>query len=268
MISHRKEFLIDGYTANLSVYLWEGSDEFEYNTNRPIILICPGGGYAMVSKREGDPIAFSFLAAGFQVAVLDYSVAPAEYPVALLQLAAATAYLRENALTWNADPDKIIVCGFSAGGHLAANLAVAWNDPKLRDASGHSNSMLKPNGLILGYPVISSGEYGHQDSFKNLLGSRYEKKRASLSLENLVTGNTPKTFIWHTYSDNVVPVQNTLLFVDALCKNGVEVESHIYPKGCHGLALANELTTTHGGGALEKDVESWMQLAITWVRHL
>ena len=272
MIYKKIEIKVPGYeeTAYLYTYFMENSPEMHQDRTRPLVLICPGGGYSMTSDREAEPIAMQYLAKGYQAAVLRYSVAPARYPTALLQLAEAVAYIRIHAAEYHIASDKIAVQGFSAGGHLAASLGVFWNKAFISDTLKVMPEMVKPNGLILSYPVITSGEYAHQDSFKCLLGEEFlnDVKREEQSLEKQVSENTPKTFLWHTDKDELVPVENSILFYQRLHKYGVPVEMHIYPEGEHGLALANEETSHEDGSGVQNECQSWIDLACRWMQTL
>lgn len=255
--------------AKLYLYLLDKSPELGMGDKRPLIFICPGGGYAMTSDREAEMIAMQFLAAGFHAAVLRYSVAPARYPTALLQVASSFKFLRENAEELHIDPDKIVIEGASAGGHLAASYSVFWKKKSfLAEALGTTAEMLKPNGLMLSYPVITSGEKSHHDSMRNLLGDRYEELVEEMSLENQVDENTPPTFLWHTAEDNAVPVENSVLFFSALHAHNIPAELHIYPFGPHGLGLANELTASPDGYGIQKECQTWVELAKTWMANL
>ena len=251
--------------ASLYTYFLDSSVEMRPDEKRPVILICPGGGYGMTSDREAEPIAMQFLAMGYHAAVLRYSCSPAEYPVALLQVANAVLFFKEHANEYHIDSDKIILQGSSAGGHLAASYGVFWNRDFLKETLNVIDSeSLRPAGLILSYPVITSGEYTHQVSFQNLLGDRYEDLKAELSLEKQVSADTPPTFLWHTMTDNTVPVENSVLFFMALKNAGIPAELHIYPQGVHGLSLANYETQSIKGIGIQKECQSWIKLAQTW----
>lgn len=236
------------------------------NRKTPLVLICPGGGYAMTSNREAEPIALQFNSMRYQAAVLRYSCAPAVYPTALCEVAQSVKLIREHAEDWNVDAEKIIVMGFSAGGHLAASYGVFWNESWLTEKMQCDKQLLKPNGLVLCYPVISSKEeIAHQDSIKNLLGESYPEMKEQVSLEDKVGKHTPKTFLWHTFTDPVVPFWNSFRFAEALGKAGVPMEYHLYPQGGHGLSLANEQTANEEGKGVEKVCQSWVPLLRSWM---
>jgi len=257
-----------GLCAKLVTYFQDRSPDLRITT-RPVVLICPGGGYNYTSDREAEPLALQFVAMGYHAAVLRYSTAPARFPQALQQLAQAVRLLRENAEEWGIDPNRIVVQGASAGGHLAASLGVFWNRPFLTEALGVPAEAIRPNGMILCYPVITSGEKAHQGSFASLLGVAAEEpeKRSFVSLETQVFAQTPPTFLWHTATDQAVPVENSLLFFHALKAAGVPVEMHIYPVGAHGLSLATEETESPRGTGVQKECESWLGLARDWMYY-
>lgn len=256
--------------AKLVTYIQEYSPSLAIDT-RPLVLVCPGGGYRYTSDREAETIALQFLAMGYHAAVLRYSCEPAHYPTALYEIADAMVLIRKNAEEWHVDPDKIIVQGCSAGGHLAASLGMFWDEDFLAEGIGlkkEEKELLRPNGMLLCYPVITSGEFAHRGSFETLLGDREAELADQLSLEKRVSEKTPRAFVWHTFSDRSVPVENSLLLVSALKKAGIPTEFHMYPRGEHGLALANRLTQASDGKALQEECSSWISLAATWLAHL
>ena len=272
MIHKKIEIKARGMEAvgNLYTYFLDSSIEMRPNEKRPVILLCPGGGYEMTSDREAEPMAMQFLAMGYHVAILRYSVCPVRYPAALLQVAESVLYLKKHAEEYHIDPEKIVLQGCSAGGHLAANYGIAWNSPFLTKLMGMENDpeRLRVAGLLLCYPVITSGEKAHEESFRNLLGEQYEEKKEELSLENQVTPDTPPTFLWHTATDETVPVENSLYFFQACLQQGVSAELHIYPVGGHGLSLANEETCRANGIGVQKECQSWIGLAQTWLEEI
>lgn len=254
--------------TKLYTYLLDNSKEINPDGVRPVVVICPGGGYAMTSDREAEALAVKFMAMGYHAAVLRYSCAPAVYPTALMELATVVSLLRNNAREWNIDKDKIILQGSSAGGHLAASYGVFWKEAFLAEAVHTDTRQLRPNGLILSYPVITSGKYAHRGSFQNLLGERYEELLEKMSLEKQVTEDTPKTFIWHTFPDDCVPAENSLLFVMALKEKNIPTEFHLYPVGGHGLGLATRETACPDGYGIQEECQSWIPLAETWLKNI
>lgn len=257
--------------ATLRSYITARTDGYSYlYQKRPAIIICPGGGYAGVADYvEGEPIALQFMASGMNAFVLDYSTAPVRFPAALLELSKSVAHVRKNASEYNIDPDKIIVCGFSAGGHLAASLGVYWKQPFIQRFLGFDNNENQPNGMILGYPVLSNKNgIAHLGSMQNLLG-KYpdEKEIAMFGLEDNITDLVPPAFLWHTSDDMAVDVQNSMLFATALRQHDIKFELHIYPTGDHGLGLANDVTASHLG-QIKPACQNWIDMAVRFVKDL
>lgn len=257
--------------TRLTTYIQEHYKEIDIET-RPLVLICPGGAYAYTSPREGEALAFQFLSMGYHAAVLNYSCAPAVYPTALTELAYSIKLIREHAEEWHVNPRQVIVLGCSAGGHLTASMGVFWEEDFLAKALGVTDKeLLRPDGLILCYPVITSGEFAHRGSIENLLGIGEEELIegknpliGKMALENQVSSKTPPAFIWATFTDGAVPVENSLMFVSALRRAGVPTEFHMYPCGGHGLSLATYLT---GSRAVQEEVTSWIKLVHTWIEN-
>lgn len=251
--------------AKLCTYILETSDELMIK-KRPLILLCPGGGYEYTSDREADPLAIQFLAMGYHVAILRYSCAPAVYPTALLEAAQAMKLIHEHAEEWKVEKEKIFVQGCSAGGHLAASLGVFWHEKWLAEKTGVPNDILRPAGLILCYPVITSGEYAHRGSFENLLRGQYtEEMLERVSLEKQVTAQMPPVFLWHTYTDDTVPVENSLFLVQAMRKYNIATEFHMYPVGGHGLSTCSLQSANAAGYGVQEECASWLSLVKTWL---
>jgi acetyl esterase/lipase len=255
--------------ARLSLYILDNSEEMDIHQKRPIIIVCPGGGYEMTSDREAESIAMKYLGMNYHACVLRYSLTPNRFPQALLELGTVIKYLNEKKEAYNIDTDNIFINGFSAGGHLGASYGVLWNKDFVSDYVKIEKEKLKPKGLILGYPVITADTtYMHSGSFENLLGEDYENKKDELSLENQVSEDTPPTFLWHTANDNVVPVENSLLFATALSRYKIPFELHIYPRGEHGLALANETTAGINKQYFQEECQNWIELVAVWLRNV
>ena len=197
--------------------------------------------------------------------MLNYSVAPAGWPAAVCELSKAVAYVRKIADRNNIDKEKIFICGFSAGGHLAASLGVHYNHPDVLKFSEVAPGENKPTGVILGYPVITAElEKTHCGTIENFVAGRNEVLPLA-SLENYVDKNTPNMFIWHTFSDKAVPVINSLRLAKALDENGVKFELHIYPDGPHGLSTGDEITCRKE--LCVPAVTNWIDMSIRWINE-
>ena len=237
----------------LTVYLRDCVETMPQAMERPLVLVVPGGGYTHLSAREGDPVALQFAAAGYHTAVLTYSVGEgAQNYQPLRQLNEALALLRQNAGEWHILPDKIAVCGFSAGGHLALSGAVL-NIPG-------ETAQQRPNAVILGYPVVTAGEFAHRGSFIRLAGSEDAAAQQVFTLEDQVNSDTPPVFVWHTMEDQTVPVENTLLLLTALRRAGVPCEAHLFEKGRHGTSIS-----TAEMDAASAHRHHWVELALEWL---
>jgi acetyl esterase/lipase len=242
------------------------------------VIVCPGGGYTILSPREDEVVAAQYLAAGFATFILHYSVKEnAKNFQPLKEAALAIKYVRENAAHYNVDPDYVFIAGFSAGGHLAASAGVLWDHPAVAEVLGTEDTRVaRPTGMILSYPVITTGEYTHVHSAQRLCGKfdkdpivTYTREEADqFSLELHVKENTPPTFLWHTAADQAVPVENSLLFASALSRAKVPFELHIFPEGRHGLSLCNDQTASGSEKNLVPHNECWIDLATRWAREL
>ena len=223
-IINQKIKSIDGSDAQLIGYILDDNLDSKGLQNRPAILILPGGGFLRVSNREAEPVAMKFAAEGFHTFVLRYSLTPSTYPTQLLEAAEAMSLIRKNAKEWHVDAQKVAIIGFSAGGHVAANLATSVSD-EVEEANGYAADDVRPNALMLAYPVISAGKYAHKPTFDRLFGEVSNEERTELvnklSLENHVDRKTPPVFVWQTITDQTVPVENSIMFVNACVEAGV-----------------------------------------------
>ncbi|WP_160036485.1 alpha/beta hydrolase [Paenibacillus sp. An7] len=248
-------YAAEGYEADrptLRAYLAEGA--------KSAVIVCPGGGYGHLADHEGEPVAKWLNEAGISAFVLKYRISPHKEPAPLADARRAIQYVRAHAEEYGIDKNRIAMLGFSAGGHLTANAGTSWvpgaEDPKGEDPVASESSKL--DAMILCYPVITMEDYGHLGSREALLG-----KGASSDLiqkysnEKQVFKETPPAFIWHTYADEAVPVQNSLAMSMALSESRVPHELHVFEEGRHGIGLAEEFAETTG---------KWKELCITWLR--
>lgn len=254
------------YAASITAYLQDNSEEISASRRRPAIIICPGGGYVFRSARESEPIALALLARGYQVFILNYSV-NVPYPAQLLEAAAAVALVRKNAEEFHVLPNAISIMGFSAGGHVAATLGTLWHEDIISETLGTTPSEVRPDAMILCYPVITGGENAHRGSFDIVSGGDANLVQ-KLSLETAVDQDTVPTFIWHTRTDASVPVENTLLFANALTAHNVLYEMHIFPDGPHGLALATQETISPHADRLNPHVAQWFDLCDKFLKTM
>lgn len=249
--------------ARLIGYLRDETESMPAYNIRPVVLIFPGGGYEHCSVREGDPVAMQFLQAGYQVFVLSYTTAPPPLRWApLMDAAGALLHLRRNASQLRIDPSKIAVCGFSAGGHLAASAAILWDAEPLRRTLDISGKEARPDAVILAYPVITSGAFAHQGSMDRLAGDD-KALRAMFSLEKHVQQDLPPFFLWHTADDATVPVQNSLLLAQALTEHHVSYELHVFPHGKHGSSICTREVNTPNSHA-----SVWVPLCTRWLAEI
>lgn len=240
---HKTEIYDGASDVTLEIMVHAKSQELTQK-RRPAMVVFPGGGYEFTSDREAEPIASAYFAAGYNCFTLRYICGPkAAIANPLYDAAAAIAHVRMNAEEYCIDPGKISVIGFSAGGHLAGFISTQWHRADIAEKLGIDNELCKPNAAILSYPVITTNVPTHKGSFDNLLGAdRDQALNATANLDDLVDGRTCPCFIWHTATDEAVPVANSFAFARALTEHKVDCEVHIFPRGPHGLSRATAET--------------------------
>ncbi len=267
-----KEFLLSEQYPDASLTAFVCGQTLKIEP-RPAIIICPGGGYRKLVEHEKEPIVKFFLAKGFNAYLLKYSINEAAVNYApLIEAALAIKLVRERAQADNTDPHKIYILGFSSGGHLAASAGTLWNIKEVRDAVGVTDGSAqeginRPDGMILSYPVITGEKCGHKPSFQVLSGHEdvTQEDIDRFSLEKHVDSTTPPAFIWHTFADQGVLVENTLLFINAMAAAKVPFEAHIFPTGIHGISLCTKETANGNPDKIVPHAECWSELAVKWV---
>ena len=230
------------------------------DANKTAIIVCPGGGYArLASGHEGNEVAEAFNKIGVTVFVLKYrlpfdSCMTNKEIVPLQDLQQTIKLVRDRAAGFDINPSMLGVIGFSAGGHLASTGITKFSESYIENTS---NTSLRPDFAILGYPVISmDSAICHKGSRDNLLGKKAAAAKLNLfSSDMQVTAQTPPTFLVHASDDKSVPVENSIRFYQALIKNKVNAELHIYQNGGHGFGLHNATTS-----------DAWFERATTWMR--
>lgn len=242
---------------------------------RGAMVVLAGGGYLFqANDREGEPVAISYFAAGYNCFLVNYSVNEnAAFPTPVVDVSRAIVHIRRNAEEYNVDPERVYVIGFSAGGHLAASIGAFWNEEWARSDEDMTEGENRPTAVLTCYPVITGDkQYYHHDSFMRLLGYPIGKQDATkeeldrYSVEKHISEKTVPAFIWHTFEDTCVPVENSLMYAKALKEKGIHFEMHIYPKGDHGLALANRQTWWGADILDDPHVATWFSDSLEFLK--
>jgi len=226
------------------------------------IVICPGGGYGGLADHEGSQYARWLNEQGIAGFVLKYRLGSAGYrhPAMLQDAARALRIVRSRAEEWKLDPKRIGIMGSSAGGHLASTLVTHFDAGKPDASDPVERVSSRPDLGILCYPVISMGEHTHQGSKNNLLGKDPSPELVKLlSNELQVTKDTPPCFIWHTWEDKGVKIENALSFANALQAAGVRFDLHVYERGPHGLGLGTREWQPEKRHPWTRDCEFWLK---------
>ena len=225
---------------------------------RPAVLVIPGGGYGSVCEStEGSPIAKRFTELGYHAFVLDYRTAPHRFPAPQLDAMRAIKMIRSNAGEWRVDPDRVYVCGFSAGGHLAASLGTLCDELDASAGDKADNFSARPDAMILCYGVLAFEDWSHIGTQSNLLGENFKSIRHEYSTVKKVTAQTPPAFLMHTIMDQVVSYRNSVEFAEAMARNNVPCRLELYNWGDHGMLLGKNT-----------DVESWTAQAYAFLEEL
>lgn len=250
----------------LNTYCPENYDEYSKGRLRKVLIILPGGGYQYISMREAEPIALQYTSEDIAAFVLEYSVGEFVFPTPIDEVLAALLFIKDNALKYHVDKNDISLLGFSAGGHLAASTIMYSLKDDLLKLFNCKNEDIKFAALLLGYPVINCEEFSEfNTSSARCLDDPVLQEL--FSIEKHVTEQFPNTFIFLTSQDRLVPPYNSLSFAQALVDKNVPVELHMYPLGNHGLALADNNTTSSFNKTDYPDVHTWIKHSIYFLRH-
>ncbi|MBE7068864.1 MAG: alpha/beta hydrolase [Clostridiales bacterium] len=270
----QKEYGLKGGKVDCYLVDYPGDVREQFpDWKRPAVIVVPGGGYGMVSKREAEPVALNFLARGFHAFVLYYTVGGENglpYPEQLIELGATVDYVKKHADEFEINKDEVFAVGFSAGGHLTANLAVEYKT--VGEKAGQPLDC-KPTAVGLSYPVISK-IHGHQGSYENLLYGYSDEAKAellkTLNLDEAVDETTAPAFIWTTAKDTCVPPDNALRFALALDKYGIDYELHVYPRCNHGKSTGdleiNYYTGENGTIDDHRKIAQWLENCASFFR--
>ncbi|MDR0948428.1 MAG: alpha/beta hydrolase [Lachnospiraceae bacterium] len=263
--------------ATLTVYLLDSPSKAINAKPRPLVLICPGGGYMYISDREAEPVALRFASMGYHAAILRYGVLT-PHPAPVRELAASVLLAKQAAASWNVDDRSILLCGFSAGGHMCALYSVYWNQPLLCDFFDRPPLDFQVAACILGYPVtdyVAMADTPKAPAIQDYC-NRAEQAMfgtAPLTLDVLKAvsptllagGQIPPTFLWATTQDELVPVLQSTGYLHALAANKIPFEAHIFESGPHGLVLADASTAVHAY-QVNTDAAVWILLLQSWLK--
>ena len=237
----------------LDCYILNSGLKLGQEMARPAVVICPGGGYVYLSPREAEPVAMAYAAKGIHAFVLNYSLGwDIKGFTPLQEMDWALGLIREHAAEWNVNPDKILVCGFSAGGHLAFASGILGKE--------------KPNGMILGYPAVNMSGEGSELMAMLLTGKQVpsEEEKIWLNPVSEVTKEAPPLFMFTTGEDAMTR-KMTLELAMAYEKQGLLYEYHVFQKGPHGYSLANEACADGSSQVLNAHVAKWLDLSVEWL---
>ncbi len=243
--------------ATLEGYILDCDITLGLETNRPAIIVCPGGGYVYCSPREAEPIALGYASMGYHAFILRYSTGRNAAGFAPLEeIDWAIGYLREHSEEWHIDPEKILTCGFSAGGHLALAAGVLAKN--------------KPNGMILGYPVASVIRYKGADFMFQLLTGKTDYTDEDIELFDLpskITTDTPPVFMVATAEDMLTP-GGVLAVANKYTELGMHYELHIFQHGPHGMGLGTEVSADGSSQVLNSAFAHWQPLSSEWIKKV
>lgn len=241
---------LEGYILDCELTLGQESE-------RPAVIVCPGGGYLYCSPREAEPVALAYAARGMHAFILRYSTGRAAGDFApLKEISWVVGYLREHAKEWHIDPEKIISCGFSAGGHLALAAGVLADN--------------RVNAMILGYPATSMPNIPGADMMLKLLAGKNEVTDADaerFELISKVDKNSPPAFIVATAEDMLTSF-GALPLARRYSDLNMGYELHVFQHGPHGYSLANEVTADGSSQVLNPSFAKWLDMSVSWINKI
>lgn len=227
--------------------------------NGTAVILCPGGGYSFLSNdREGQQYAAWLSTLGITTFILKSRLQEWGHPAPLQDVLRAIRLVRSRAAEFGVNPQRIGVMGSSAGGHLAASASTLWDHADGRTGAALDAVNARPDFAVLVYPVITMTDpAAHAGSRKALLGERPDAALLALmSVDKQVSAATPPTLLLHTQGDKAVPVDNSILYYQALTRAGVPAELYVFEQGGHGIAMVDGLGTA---SAWPRRAEDWLR---------
>lgn len=262
------------------------------DAKRPAVIICGGGAFQHIAPHEQEPVALAFLDRGYQAFVLDYvtqETGDVSYPNPEVDLARMIATVRHNAAAWHVDPQRVVVVGFSAGGHVCASVATQWRTAPYAALAGAKPDDIRPDCVVLGYPLLdlrvmrdeqtkdpridlrvpkTGGKTG-RDLLNDYLAMVVGKEATEENLQDMcptthVSRQMPPTFVWGVADDKTCPIWQVYEFAAAMAKERVQHEVHVFGRGGHGLSMANANTVVDNEEK-QQSVHPWVELAMSFV---
>lgn len=239
------------------------------NKEKPVMLIIPGGSYKYCSDREGLPVAFKFIAKGYQCFVLNYHCEKdSDYPTPFINLAKAIKHIKTNKNLYGIDDKEISILGFSAGGHLAGTFASLIKNEQFQKDMGMSEEELDIKNLILGYPAIHLKpivEAVHELKQLDKVGELFKTYEKIKDGYEMAHSDMPRTFIFHAIDDPTVPIELTIEYLKKLIDLGVETEFYMPSTGGHGFATGDDLANY--GRNINPRISIWIDLVDRWIKQ-
>ncbi|APX71195.1 alpha/beta hydrolase [Companilactobacillus allii] len=252
---------------DLDTYWLDPFSDFDKQVNHPLVIIFPGGGFTFQTDREAQPIALKFASEGFHAIVLHYQLIENDtqvYPLALQQTATTLNWLKSQAKKHNIDLNKIILIGFSAGGHVVADFNSIMTNAETKERVYPDSLSVMPAANILCYPVIDLSA-GYPQTVKERLA--ISRDTFFWQSQRHLTKYAKPTFIWQTVDDKTVPVNNSFLYSEKLNELNIPFELHLFESGRHGLSLGTYVTQRPGNEEhINKYVAKWWELVVNWLK--
>lgn len=251
----------------LTAMCLSNNGEYPYNRYRPAVIVLPGGGYSFCSDREAEPVAIKLMANDINCFVLKYTIGEFKYPLPFIEVLAAIDYVRNHAEQYHIIQEKIGVMGFSAGGHLAACIGHYYKDNDFLSAINLDGNNVKPNFVVLGYPVIDLKDEREDSSTSSKITQGRLDLLDKLNIYEKVDNNYPPTFIWTTKTDSIVPCRHSLIFKEQLDKFAIINEFHLYEDGEHGGSTCDDMVCTPEQCTKLGNAKEWIALASNFIKY-
>lgn len=235
-----------------------------HRTAYPTVIVCPGGGYQMLSETESELVAMKYYSMGYNTFILYYSLnEEAKNCAPLKEISSTIMKIRDNGEEWGCLPEKIAVCGFSAGGHLASSISTFWNHPNFLKYFDNQGGKNKPNAIISCYGAYAAENFQTNSPIMKMDGMTIPEAMEYYSLVNYVNSENSPTFMWHCMDDDIASVEHAITYIGKLRENNIYSECHLFPEGGHGIGICVNETNS-----LNKNAAQWVNLSINFLNKL